>query len=60
MNKPRIISIIIFILGLTTTLIGVCIIYHGNIFSENNSGIATSIGIVGIGLIATSNFRLLK
>ena len=28
--------------------------------AENNSGIATIIGIIGIGLIATSNFRLLK
>ena len=34
--------------------------FHGSIFAENNSGIATVIGIVGIGLIATSNFRLLK
>jgi len=60
MNKPRIISITVFILGLTLALIGAGVMFHGDIFGENNSGIATIIGIVGIGLIATSNFRLLK
>ena len=53
-NKP------LFILGLTLALIGAGVMFHGDILGENNSGIATIIGIVGIGLIATSNFRLLK
>lgn len=53
-NKP------LFIVGLTLALIGAGIMFHGDIFSENNSGIATIMGIVGIGLIATSNFRFLK
>lgn len=50
----------LFILGLTLALIGAGVMFHGNILGENNSGIATIIGIVGIGLIATSNFRLIK
>ncbi len=28
--------------------------FHGNIFEENNSGIATVIGIIGIGIIGSS------
>ena len=50
-----------FIIGICISLIGAGIMFHGNILGENNSGIATVIGIVGIGLIATSyRFRLLK
>jgi energy-converting hydrogenase Eha subunit H len=49
-----------FIIGLCVALIGTGIMFHGNIFGENNSGIATIIGIVGLGLIATSKFKLLK
>lgn len=60
MEKERKISIAFFVTGLCVALIGAGIMFHGNIFGENNSGIATVIGIVGIGLIATSNFRLLK
>ena len=36
------------------------IMLHGHVFGERNSGIATLIGIIGIGMIATSNVRLLK
>ena len=50
----------LFILGLTLALIGAGVMFHGDILGENNSGIATIIGIIGIGLIATSNFRLIK
>jgi uncharacterized membrane protein len=60
MKKPQKISIIIFIIGLLTALTGAYIMFRGDIFAENNSGIATIIGIIGIGLIATSSFRLLK
>ena len=49
-----------FILGVIVALIGAGIMFHGSIFAENNSGIATVIGIIGIGLIATSSFQLLK
>ena len=60
MKKPQKISIIIFIIVLLTALTGAYIMFHGSIFAENNSVIATVIGIVGIGLIAASNFRLLR
>ena len=60
MKKGRKISIILFIVGICIALIGAGIMFHGNIFGERNSGIATVIGIVGIGMMATSNFRLLK
>jgi hypothetical protein len=45
---------IVFVSGIWIALIGAGIMFHGNVFGENNSGIATVIGIVGIGLIATS------
>jgi len=51
-------GLILFIIGIITALTGAAIMFHGNIFGENNSGIATIIGIVGIGLIATSGYRL--
>jgi len=60
MKNAQKISIIVFILGILTALTGAYIMFHGSIFAENNSGIAIVIGIIGIGLIATSNFRLLK
>ena len=44
-----------FIIGICISLIGAGIMFHGNILGENNSGIATVIGIIGIGLIATSH-----
>jgi anthranilate phosphoribosyltransferase len=49
-----------FVAGICIALIGAGIMFHGNIFGESNSGIATVIGIIGILLIATSKFRLLK
>ena len=60
MKTPQKISIAIFIIGILTALTGAYIMFHGSIFAQNNSGIATIIGIVGIGIIAASNFRLLK
>jgi len=60
MDKGRKISILLFIVGICLALIGAGIMFHGNVFGERNSGIATVIGIIGIGLIASSNFRLLK
>ena len=50
-----------FIVGICISLIGAGIMFHGNILGENNSSIATVIGIIGIGLIATSSrFKLLR
>ena len=54
-------NLVQFIIGICIALIGAGIMLHGNIFGESNSGIATVIGIIGIGLIATSyRYRLLK
>jgi len=43
-----------FVLGVLLCLIGAFLMFEGSILGENTTGIATVIGIVGIGLIATS------
>ena len=50
----------LFITGLVLALTGAFLMFNGDILGENTTGIAMVIGIVGIGLIATSNFTLLK
>ena len=50
----------LFIVGLVLSLTAAFFMFDGGILGENTTGIATVIGIVGIGLIATSNFTLLK
>ena len=50
----------LFIVGLVLALTAAFFMFDGDILGENTTGIATVIGIVGIGLIATSNFTLLK
>ena len=50
----------LFITGLVLALTAAFFIFDGDILGQNTSGIATVIGIVGIGLIATSNITLLK
>ena len=47
-NKP------LFILGILVALTGAFLMWNGSILGENTTGIATVIGIVGIGLIAMS------
>lgn len=47
----------LFVAGLAIALFGAGVMFHGNVFGDSNSGIATVIGIVGISLIATSGFR---
>ncbi len=55
------INLVQFIIGICIALIGAGIMFYGNIFGERNSGIAIVIGIIGIGLIATSyRYRLLR
>jgi len=49
-----------FVLGISLCLIGAFLMFEGSILGERTTGIATVIGIVGIGLIATSGVRLLK
>ena len=48
-NKP------LFISGISLALTGAFLMWNAHIFGENATGIATVIGIVGIGLIATSS-----
>ena len=48
-NKP------LFISGLLLSLTGAFLMWNGSILGENTTGIATVIGIVGIGLISTSS-----
>lgn len=55
-NKGRTISIIMFIVGLVIALTSATLLFLGIL----PSSVSAIIGIVGIGLIATSNFRLLK
>ncbi len=47
-NKP------LFILGILLASTGAFLMWNAHILGENATGIATVIGIVGIGLIATS------
>lgn len=51
--KAKKFGVIFWILGIIIALFGAFVMWHGSIFGENNSGIATIIGIIGIGLIAT-------
>jgi hypothetical protein len=57
MNKKLVIH---FALGIIVALIGAGIMFHGNIFGENNSGIATIIGIIGIIIICSSSIWTFK
>jgi hypothetical protein len=50
----------LFVIGLVLALTAAFFMFDGDILGENTTGIATVIGTVGIGLIATSNFTLLK
>ena len=49
-----------WITGLVIALIAAFFMFDGDILGENTTGIATVLGIVGISLIATSSFTLLK
>ena len=44
--------------GLLLSLTGAFLMFRGDILGENTIGIARVVGIVGIGLIATSNVTL--
>ena len=60
-NPLNHLNLVQFIVGICISLIGAGIMFHGSILGENNSGIATVIGIIGIGLIATAyRFRRSK
>ena len=49
-----------FTIGLACALIGAYVMFQGNIFGENNTGIAIVIGIIGIGIISSSQIGLIK
>jgi len=44
----------ILVLGVSVCLMAAFLMFEGNILGENNTGWASVIGIVGIGLIGTS------
>ncbi|MGB5925530.1 MAG: LPXTG cell wall anchor domain-containing protein [Dehalococcoidia bacterium] len=48
-----------WIIGVVVALVAAIFMFDGDILGENNTGISTVIGIVGISLIATSNVQLL-
>jgi nicotinamide riboside transporter PnuC len=48
-----------WIVGIVLALTAAAFMFDGDILGENTTGISTVLGIVGIGLIATSNVRLL-
>jgi len=48
-----------WIVGIVVALVAALFMFDGDILGENTSGISTVIGIIGIGLIATSNVHLL-
>jgi hypothetical protein len=48
MNKP------VFVLGFLSAVAGATLMWNGRILGENTTGIATVIGIIGIGLIAAA------
>lgn len=54
MENKRKFGVGVWILGIVIVLFGAFVMWHGSIFEENNSGIATVVGIIGLGLIATS------
>jgi hypothetical protein len=56
MDNGRIICIILFIAGLIISLTSATLLFLGILPSSTS----VVIGIVGIGLIASSNFRLLE
>ncbi len=49
-----------FIFGVACALIGAYVMFQGNIFGENNTGIAIVFGIIGIALISGSPIGILK
>ncbi|HUV02535.1 MAG TPA: hypothetical protein VMW67_03690 [Desulfobacteria bacterium] len=51
---------VLFVLGLVLALTGAFLMWNGSILGERTIPAAITLGIVGISLIATSKFRLLK
>jgi hypothetical protein len=51
---------VLFVVGLLLALTGAFLMWEGSIFGERTIPAAITLGIVGLSLIATSKFRLLK
>jgi hypothetical protein len=54
-SKTRILRYTLFITGIALCLTGAALMVHGSVFGDRTTGVATITGIVGIGLISTSN-----
>ncbi len=48
-----------FVIGIAIALMAAIFMFDGDILGANTAGISTVLGIIGIGLIATSNVHLL-
>ena len=46
-------------LGVLVCLMGAFLMFHGSILGERTTGIATVVGIIGIGIISTSKNSVL-
>jgi hypothetical protein len=55
-NKTQTRKRVLFALGLSLCLTGTFLMLHGSVFGDRTTGIAIVTGILGIGLISTSNF----
>ncbi len=58
MNKKF--FVIQFFIGIIVALRAAIIMIDGSIFGENHAGIATILGIIGIGIIASSSIWTIK
>jgi energy-converting hydrogenase Eha subunit H len=58
MNKKF--FVIQFFIGIIVALIAAAIMIDGSIFGENHAGIASILGIIGIGIIASSSIWTIK
>jgi len=54
-SKTRTLRYALFIVGVTLCLTGAVLMVHGSVFGDRTTGIAAITGIVGTGLISTSN-----
>ena len=48
----------ILALGVSLSLMGACLMFHGSILGERTVGIATLVEIIGIGIIPQANKRI--
>ena len=45
---------VVMVIGVLACLIGAFLMFHGSILGDRTTGIATLVGITGIGIISTS------